>query len=82
MLCPHNVIKWQENIFLQDLAVRAEMTYQETSAKEDINVDDIFITLSRDIIASGKGETQANPGVIKIGTSTKTRGEQKKGKCC
>ncbi len=58
------------------------MKYQEISAKENTNVDDLFLTLSRDIIASRQGETQVSSGVIRIGAS-KMRGEQKeKGKCC
>ena len=70
-------------ISYQDLAERVEMDYQETSAKEDVNVSGVFLSLVRQMISSGQaGKDSSSLGGIQITSTHSKRPQQKASACC
>lgn len=61
-----------------------EMEFQETSAKEDINVKEMFLVLVNSILSNGDvEESSKKPNSITITSSSKKQpGSGNKGKCC
>ena len=65
----------------QELAKKVEMDYQETSAKENTNVEGLFTALVREMIKSGQAGKDST-GVIQITSTTHRSKKSKDGGCC
>jgi len=67
---------------LQDLADAVEMEFNETSAKEDINVKETFLALANNILTNGAVEESGKTDTTITITSSSKKPSGGGGKCC